>query len=125
MVTVLTVSGQPLVADIESWELKAEINPENSNFYSIKHVDKGITRDLTNRIDSGELKGLLEIRDETVPEYIDKLDFMAATLISEVNKAHFLGYGLDGSTGNYFFQPNDISVEAAVTNTGGSRIIAC
>jgi len=121
-VTILTVSGQPLVAGNEFWELKAEINPENSNFYSIKHVEGGNTRDLTNKITGGELKGLLEIRDETVPEYIEKLDFMAATLISEVNKAHFEGYGIDGSTANYFFQPNDISIEAAITNTGGASI---
>jgi flagellar hook-associated protein 1 FlgK len=121
-VTILTVSGQPLVADNESWELKAEINPENSNFYSIKHVAKGITRDLTNKIKGGELKGLLEIRDETVPEYIEKLDYMAATLISEVNKAHFQGYGLDGSTANYFFNASNIYLEEDNSNTGGADI---
>jgi len=121
-VTILTVTGQALVAENESWELKAEINPENSNFYSIKYVEDGNLRDLTNKISGGELKGLLEIRDETVPEYIERLDFMAATLISEVNKAHSQGYGLDGSTGSYFFQPNDISIEAANTNTGGASI---
>lgn len=120
--TILTVTGQALVVDNESWELKAQIDPENSNYYSIKHIQDGIERDLTNKTTSGKLKGLLEIRDETVPEYIEKLDFMAATLIAEVNKAHFQGYGLDGSTGNYFFQPNNISIEAANTNTGGASI---
>ncbi len=121
-VTILTVSGQPLVADNESWELKAEINPENSNFYSIKHVGNGITRDLTNKIKGGDLKGLLEIRDETVPEYIEKLDYMAATLISEVNKVHFQGYGLDGSTANYFFKASNIYLEEDNSNTGGADI---
>lgn len=120
--TILTVSGQPLVADNESWDLKAEINPDNSNFYDIMHVDGNTRRDLTDRISGGQLKGLLTIRDETVPEYIEKLDFMAASLISEVNKIHYDGYGLDGSTGNLFFTPNSVSLEAGDSNNGGANI---
>jgi len=120
--TILTVSGQALVADNESWDLAVQIDPDNSNFYSIQHVDKGITRDLTNRIQGGELKGLLEIRDTTVPAYLDKLDFLAASLITEINRLHFQGYGLDGSTGNYFFEANNISLEKGENNTGGANI---
>ena len=120
--TILTVSGQALVADNESWLLEAEINPDNSNFYSIMHVDDGTRRNLTNRITGGELKGLLNVRDDTVPKYIEKLDFMAASLISEVNKIHYGGYGLDGSTGNLFFEPNSVSLADGADNGGGAYV---
>lgn len=43
---------------------------------------------------SGELKALLEGRDEEVPYYIDRLNELAATLIETVNEVHRQGYGL-------------------------------
>jgi flagellar hook-associated protein 1 FlgK len=52
---------------------------------------------------SGELKGLVETRDEILPRYMEALDDIASTLVSNVNALHRVGYGLDGSSGyNYF-----------------------
>ncbi len=52
---------------------------------------------------NGELKGLLDSRDNIVPGYIDQLDHLAAKIIESVNALHRTGYGLDGSTGLDFF----------------------
>ncbi len=47
-------------------------------------------------INSGELKGLLDIQDVTIPKYLGKLDTLAASIIKEVNNIHSEGVGLNG-----------------------------
>lgn len=54
---------------------------------------------------NGQLKGLIESRDETVPQYLDQLDTLASALVQEINAIHRTGYGADGSTGLNFFDP--------------------
>ncbi len=56
---------------------------------------------------SGQLGGLIESRDKTIPDYINKLDLMAKTIVEEVNRIHRSGYG-NGTqtTGVDFFDPN-------------------
>ena len=58
------------------------------------------------KILGGQIKGLLDTRDNAVPEYMKALDDMAATLIQNVNNLHQTGYGLDGDTGLNFFDSN-------------------
>lgn len=55
------------------------------------------------RITGGELSGLMSIRDEVIPEIIDKMNQLASTLIEQVNAIHRDGYGFNGSTGLNFF----------------------
>ena len=58
---------------------------------------------------NGQLKGLVDTRDELIPRYIDELDIMARSIIENVNSIHQSGYGLDGSTGKEFFDSNYLS----------------
>ena len=58
------------------------------------------------RNNNGKLKGMLEITEEIIPRYMQELDSIAAALITEVNTVHSAGFGLDGSTGTNFFNPN-------------------
>lgn len=62
--------------------------------------------DIKLRNNNGKLKGMLETREEIIPRYIQELDDIAAALIAEVNAVHRSGFGLDGSTGTDFFNPN-------------------
>ncbi|MFH2050383.1 MAG: flagellar hook-associated protein FlgK [bacterium] len=55
---------------------------------------------------NGQLKGLVDTRDELIPKYIEELDTLARSVIEEVNKIHRSGYGLDGTTGLDFFDTN-------------------
>ena len=57
----------------------------------------------------GSLGGTLQIRDSIVPGYLAKLDEMAGELVSAVNAVQSAGYGLDGSTGNDFFDPAGVT----------------
>jgi flagellar hook-associated protein 1 FlgK len=73
------------------------------------------------RITAGKLKGLLEMRDTYLPEYVNTLDQMARQLVNSVNAVHTAGYDLQGDTGQAFFDPTKIS---AATITVAPEILA-
>jgi len=76
----------------------------------------------------GRVKGWLDVRDIDIPDYLNRLDTLAQSLMTEVNTLHAAGYGLDGSTGNDFFTAAgaapalNIQVNAAIVLDG--RLIA-
>ncbi|MEO7993129.1 MAG: flagellar hook-associated protein FlgK [bacterium] len=54
-------------------------------------------------IRSGELKGLLITRDQTIPEVEGRLNKLASALVNRINLSHKQHYGLDGLSGRAFF----------------------
>ncbi|MCS7295332.1 MAG: flagellar hook-associated protein FlgK, partial [Dehalococcoidia bacterium] len=66
---------------------------------------------------SGKLRGLLDARDQALPDLMTKLDTLANALRTEINALHQSGFGLDGSTGLDFFAgtgAQDIAVNTAL-----------
>lgn len=59
---------------------------------------------------SGTIKGLLEVRDEIIPEFLEKLDELAYTVGEKMNEAHYNGFGLDGVSQRNFFLVHRSSV---------------
>lgn len=57
----------------------------------------------------GRLAGLLESRDTRLESYRTTLDAVAAALVTETNRLHTAGTGLDGSTGNSFFDAGGVT----------------
>ncbi len=51
-------------------------------------------------INSGELKGLLDLQDVLLIKYRQRLDTLAASIIQEVNNIHSEGVGLNGGFGS-------------------------
>ncbi|MCF8096074.1 MAG: flagellar hook-associated protein FlgK [Desulfobacteraceae bacterium] len=51
----------------------------------------------------GKFKGLLDVRDNLIPDLQEKLGQLEHRIVSEVNAQHAAGYGLDGETGRTFF----------------------
>jgi len=51
----------------------------------------------------GKLGALIELREDIIPENLEKLDEFARTMVDRVNALHKTGYGMDGSTGINFF----------------------
>ena len=91
----------------------------NEDGYSDLSLD-GIN--ITDNIKKGEIGGLLAVRDDVKISSLDGLRRLIASLIKEINSIHRQGYGLDGSTGNDFFNPlqlstRDFSAGAAMTAT--------
>jgi len=69
--------------------------------------------------DGGQIKGLLESRDEIIPEYQEKLDKLALLIVEKVNDVHKTGYSLSGFTGMSFFDETttgalDIAISASI-----------
>ncbi|HEC91181.1 MAG TPA: flagellar hook-associated protein FlgK [Alphaproteobacteria bacterium] len=62
--------------------------------------------DITNEIKGGEMKGLISLRDDTLPNLQSQLDEMAGTLRDNINKIHNRGApfpGLQSATGSRNF----------------------
>ncbi|MCP4633582.1 MAG: flagellar hook-associated protein FlgK [candidate division Zixibacteria bacterium] len=57
-------------------------------------------------ISGGELEGLIEARDVSIPENLNQLDELAAQLVASINSVHSTGYTIDGMTGINFFNPD-------------------
>ncbi len=70
-------------------------------------------------LNSGSLKGLEEVRDTRILEYLGTLDTLASTVVSQTNTVHSAGFGLNGVSGTNFFDAagttaRNIQVNAAV-----------
>ena len=79
-------------------------------------------------IQDGELKGLLEARDDVIPTQLEGLNTLAAALVRSVNELHRGGYGLDGSTGLDFFNPDGVTARTIALSSqiaaDGNKIAA-
>ncbi|RMG97035.1 MAG: flagellar hook-associated protein FlgK [Deltaproteobacteria bacterium] len=85
-----------------------ETEPD-ANLAGMRRVDlvsaDGTRTDVTNVLRSGEVGGLLEVRDDALPAVLADLDRFAYDLVDQVNAIHQAGYGTDGGTGRDFFEP--------------------
>ncbi len=72
----------------------------------------------------GEIRGLVETRDEVIPKYLAQLDELARSIATEVNAVHSTGYGLksvgaiSAPTGNNFFDPASVSAQTFAVDAG-------
>ncbi|HZP63361.1 MAG TPA: flagellar hook-associated protein FlgK [Terriglobales bacterium] len=104
--TLTTGNGTALVVGGQAYALSTQTN--SSGLQSI--YSQG--NDITSKIGSGELAGLLDVRDQQIPTLLSNLDTLAAGLANSVNAANKQGFTLvqqqDGSLqpgGNIFVAP--------------------
>ena len=62
----------------------------------------------------GELKGLMEIRDDVVGSYLESLDDITEAIITRVNAIHSTGITMSGAPAGNFFVPGTTSADIAV-----------
>ncbi|MEE9259588.1 MAG: flagellar hook-associated protein FlgK [Candidatus Scalindua sediminis] len=73
------------------------VHENNTEILSTTSTGQGTVRiDGIAVINSGELKGLLDLQDVFLTKYIQRLDTLAASIIKEVNNIHSEGVGLSG-----------------------------
>ena len=121
-VTVLVGNGQPLVSGTATWQLSTETNA--SGLQEVVWVDDaGGTMNINGDIFGGKIKGWLDTRDVVVADYMNRLDTLAQTLMTEVNNLHQSGFALDQSAGEVFFDgtgtAGDIEVNANIVGNIG------
>lgn len=124
--TMLALSnGAPLVVGDTVFRLSAIANLDNRGFMDI-HVDNGIggTTNVTAAIQDGEVRGYLDMRDVETLGLTRQLDSLAAGLMGQVNGVHMAGLGLDGSSGNAFFEQLTPTVVASSQNLGTAVVTA-
>jgi flagellar hook-associated protein 1 FlgK len=117
-VQVFVGRGQLLVERTTAYALGTSPSTDNSGFLNVTYNGA----DISSLIGNGAVKGLLTLRDTTVPAILTRVDTLAATLVTQVNQLHRLGYGLDGTTGNDFFSPLSVTARAKSANTGAATI---
>lgn len=117
--TVTSGSGLPLVLGDSSNTLSAE----RSALDGLYRVRLGES-DITSRIESGKLGGLVQARDGMIAGYLEHLDNLAATLIEQVNVQHALGTDLNGLPGGSFFTPFTQPVPGSNQGAAGAVSLA-
>jgi flagellar hook-associated protein 1 FlgK len=112
--TNISVGDVPLVSSDSSFEISTQVDPSNSSNLDIMwNGPDGSVQPVTSQVTGGSLGAYVNIEQTAAPSYLSQLNSLAAAVTDNVNSLQYNGYGLDGSTGNYFFQPN---LTTAVTN---------
>jgi flagellar hook-associated protein 1 FlgK len=112
----VTVKGVDLVDGSIANKINTVLNPNDPGMVTLEWENPGPQPKppLPVEVTSGNLKGLLEIRDQEIPKILNDLNNFASTLIARVNALHSTGYGLDGSTGfNFFKGTNAMDIDLA------------
>jgi len=98
LINVTMGGGFPLVHGRDAYTLEASLRGNDDAFYTVRGIDpKGISRDLTHELRSGEIAELITARDDTVPSYSKRLDSLASELALRVNRLHSTGTGLNSA----------------------------
>ena len=98
--TITTTNGVSLVAGSQSFALSTATNP-STGFQDVFSQGSDVTANFTG----GQLAGLLQSRDQSVPSIQSNLDNLAAGIISAINDQSRKGTDLNGDPGGNFFQP--------------------
>jgi flagellar hook-associated protein 1 FlgK len=112
--TVMTKSGIGLVEGNLYWTL----SQQGDNIYW-----NNITSDVSNQLTGGKIGAWLDLRDNILPQYMANMDELAGTMIYEVNKLHYDGYTMDGSTHKYFFDNTSMGDVGYGAGWGGTSTV--
>ena len=106
--------GVPLVEGSYAADFKAYYEGDSLRF-QVKMGD--VTIKVNNQNFGGEIRGLLDIRDDVVPQLAQDLDTLQYSLVTNVNNVHEAGHDLNGKTGQSFFsRPFSYQSETGFTN---------
>jgi flagellar hook-associated protein 1 FlgK len=98
LINVNLGGGFPLVHGRTANSLEASLKGSDTKSFTVRGIDpKGISRDLTHELRSGELAELVSLRDDTVTSFSNRLDALASELALRVNRLHATGTGLNSS----------------------------
>jgi flagellar hook-associated protein 1 FlgK len=112
MAALYLPGGLPLVQGTSAMSFSVENTGTTTD---LKLNIDGDQKTLTADSVGGELKGYLEMRDETIPGVLDSLDQLAYHITEEINTQHSAGVDLNGDAGTDFFE--EVPNKAYVLNS--------
>ena len=112
MAALYLPGGLPLVQGTSAMSFSVENTGTTTD---LKLNIDGDQKTLTADSVGGELKGYLEMRDETIPGVLDRLDQLAYHITEEINTQHSAGVDLNGDVGTDFFE--EVPNKAYVLNS--------
>jgi len=98
----VSIGGHVLVVGHETVKLKTQVN--NVPASNPPRLDVLWEDNSKINLPSGELKGIIDIRDNFLVDQQNSLDLLANKMITKVNDLHKTGFGLQGETGLDFFK---------------------
>ena len=115
-----------LVQDHLTADINALPDPSNRRLLTLEFTGVGgsSTRDITSRIDRGELGGLLQLRDQTIGTLIDEANVLAQTFADAVNAQHQSGFDLNGNRGEALFTFADAAGDPSANIQVNANILA-
>lgn len=101
----IATGGRALVEGGKAAQLVVQIDgpPARNISIDFKKADGAIVPALEPM--GGQLGGVIDSHDRQVIPALDRLDQLAFDFVTEFNRIHATGYGLDGQTGRDFFTP--------------------
>ncbi len=111
----VTIGMRNLVNGERVNTLSAQPNQDNNYDLMLDGVN------ITEAVSGGKLGGMIAAREDTKATALTDLRRLIASLTKEVNLLHTTGFGLDGSTGNNFFNPLQL---ATTDRSAGAGITA-
>ena len=109
-ITLTTSNGTALVAGTQAFTLSTQ--PDAAGHERI--LAQG--QDITATLNSGQLSGLLEVRDQKIPALLASLDTLAGGIANSFNAANAAGFDLNGNRGGNLFVPPPVSGVGAAQN---------
>ena len=116
--SVSVADGRPLVDGPLTWSLTAA--DSGTGHMDVFWVDQdGNQSNITTDIAGGQLMGWLHARDGVITDIASRLDDLAGTIITEVNRVHTGGFDRNGVAGIDLFAGStaaDIQINLAISN---------
>ncbi len=106
--TIVYIGNESFVQGEILRELKAEHDPDKNGLFKVIWKDSG--REI--KPTSGQLAGLIEVRDVLIRDNINRINSFAVNLTDLTNEIHRDGFGRRGETNNNFFAVLPVSDNA-------------
>jgi flagellar hook-associated protein 1 FlgK len=118
---ITTANGSPLVMGGKSFQLQT-----TTGTGGMQQVLDSNGSNITSSIQGGQLGGAIQMRDQTIPGFMNSLDTLASQFATAFNSAQAQGFDSNGNPGQAFFNvPTGTAGAAAAITVGltsGSQI---
>lgn len=110
-INIATAQGASLVVGGQQFNLSTATNATTGQ----TDIFSSDGRDITSGITGGSVGGLIQVRDQSIPQLTSQLDTLASGIATAVNNTQTAGTDLNGATGQNFF-----TIPAGVPGTAKS-----